>query len=112
MLFAVGGNVPVLIAFAILFGVANGLVTIVRGGLIPEYFGRSHIGRISGAMAAVAMVARAAGPWAAALVLVAVGDYLSVMLLLAGLGTLAAVSFWSARPADPASVADRVRDTV
>jgi MFS family permease len=111
-LFAVGGTLPVLIGFAILFGVANGLVTIVRGGLIPEYFGRSHIGRISGAMAAVAMVARAVAPWAAALVLVALGDYGAVMLLLAGLGTLAAVSFWLARPPGPAAVADPARDTV
>jgi MFS family permease len=111
-LFAVGGTLPVLIAFAILFGVANGLVTIVRGGLIPEYFGRSHIGRISGAMAAVAMVSRAVAPWAAALVLVALGDYGAVMLLLAGLGTLAALSFWLARPPGPAAVADRARNTV
>lgn len=108
VLFAVGSTVSTLIAFAILFGVANGLVTIVRGGLIPEYFGRSHIGRISGAMAGVAMVARAAAPWAAALVLVAVGDYLVVMLLLAGVGAGAAVSFWLARPSAGAGVNSNV----
>jgi len=60
----------------------------------------------------VAMVARAVAPWAAALVLVALGDYGAVMLLLAGLGTLAAVSFWLARPPGPAAVADPARDTV
>ncbi|MFO1219744.1 MAG: MFS transporter [Burkholderiaceae bacterium] len=112
VLFAVGGTVPVLIAFAILFGLANGLVTIVRGGLIPEYFGRAHIGRISGAMAAVAMVARAAAPWAAALALVALGHYLGVMLLLAGLGAVAVVSFWLARPPVAAPAGERISDTV
>jgi hypothetical protein len=63
-------------------------------------------------MAGVAMVARAAAPWAAALVLVAVGDYLVVMLLLAGVGAGAAVSFWLARPSAAVPVADRARDTV
>jgi predicted MFS family arabinose efflux permease len=98
VLFAYGGSVPVMIGFAIVFGVANGLVTIVRGGLVPEYFGHAHIGRISGAMSAVALVARAAAPWSAALVLVAIGDYRGVMWLLAGLGLAAAAAFWLARP--------------
>lgn len=98
VLFAYGGSVPVMIGFAIVFGVANGLVTIVRGGLVPEYFGHAHIGRISGAMSAVALVARAAAPWSAALVLVAIGDYRGVMWLLAALGVAAAVAFWLARP--------------
>ncbi|MCW5658550.1 MAG: MFS transporter [Burkholderiaceae bacterium] len=97
LLFALGGTLPVLIAFALLFGVANGLVTIVRGGLVPEYFGRAHIGRISGAMAAVAMGTRAVAPWGAALALVALGDYRLVMLLLAALGVVTVVSFWLAR---------------
>lgn len=101
LLFALGGTVPVLIGFVLLFGVANGLVTIVRGGLVPEYFGRAHIGRISGAMAAVAMAMRATAPWGAALVLVVLGDYRHVMLLLVGLGTVAALSFWWAGPPRP-----------
>jgi MFS family permease len=101
LLFALGDTLPMLIVFAIVFGVANGLVTIVRGALVPEYFGRAHIGRISGAMAAVAMGMRAAAPWGAALVLLALGDYRAVMLALAGLGALAALSFWMARRPQP-----------
>ncbi|MBE7418853.1 MAG: MFS transporter [Ideonella sp.] len=93
VLFALGRTVPVLIAFALLFGVANGLVTIVRGALVPETFGRAHIGRISGAMAAVAMVARAAAPWSAALVLLAIGGYRELMLLLAAVGVVAVLAF-------------------
>lgn len=96
VLFALGGSVPVLIGFALLFGVANGLVTIVRGGLVPQVFGRAHIGRISGAMSAVGLVARAAAPWGAALLLVALGGYRDVMLLLAALVVAAAVAFAAA----------------
>jgi MFS family permease len=97
VLFALGGSVPVLIVFALLFGVANGLVTIVRGGLIPEYFGRAHIGRISGAMATVGLLARAAAPYLVALLLLGVGGYREVMFALAGLGLLTALAFAAAR---------------
>lgn len=104
LLFAVGGSVPVLIAFALLFGVANGLVTIVRGGLVPDYFGRAHIGRISGAMSAVGLVARAGAPWLAALLLLAVGGYREVIFALAAVGVAAVVAFAAAgRP--PSSAA-------
>lgn len=91
--FAWGQATAVLVGFAVLFGVANGLVTIVRGGLVPEVFGRAHIGRISGAMSAVGLVARAAAPWLAALLLGALGDYRAVMEALAVLGFAAALAF-------------------
>jgi MFS family permease len=100
-LFAVGATVPVLIGFALLFGVANGLVTIVRGGLVPEYFGRAHIGRISGAMSAVGLLARAAAPYLVALLLLPLGGYREVMFALAGLGLLTAFAFAAARQLRP-----------
>lgn len=104
LLFAVGTTVPVLIGFALLFGVANGLVTIVRGGLIPEYFGRTHIGRISGAMSAVGLLSRAAAPFLVALLLLAVGGYREVMFALAALGFAAALAFAAARrPGTPSA---------
>jgi MFS family permease len=97
VLFAFGNTVPVLIVFALVFGVANGLVTIVRGGLVPEYFGRSHIGRISGAMSAVGLLSRAAAPVLTAWLLLGVPGYREAMLLLALLGLVAALAFAAAR---------------
>lgn len=98
LLFAWGHSVALLVGFAIVFGIANGLVTIVRGGLVPEVFGRTHIGRISGAMSAVGLVARAAAPWLAALLLGAVGGYREVLEVLAALGLVAALAFaWALR---------------
>jgi MFS family permease len=97
VLFAFGNSVPVLIVFALVFGVANGLVTIVRGGLVPEYFGRSHIGRISGAMSAVGLLSRAAAPVLTAWLLLGVPGYREAMLLLALLGLGAALAFAAAR---------------
>ena len=92
-LFAVAEGSVALLGFALLFGVANGLVTIVRGGIVPEYFGRSQIGRISGAMGGVALLARAAGPLAAAALLAALGGYREVMVTMAVLGMVAAAAF-------------------
>jgi hypothetical protein len=60
-IFALADGMAALLVFALLFGVANGLVTIVRGSLVPQYFGREHVGRISGAMSGIALFARAAG---------------------------------------------------
>lgn len=95
-LFALARSLWVLWLFAAVFGAANGLITIVRGGLIPETFGRAHVGRIGGAMSAVGLLARAAAPVAAALLL-ALGGYRELMLLLAVLGVIAVISFWLAR---------------
>lgn len=91
-LFAVGSQPAVLLAFAVLFGLANGLVTIVRGGLVPQYFGRAHIGRIGGAMSALGLLARAAAPLLTAWLLLAMPGYREVMLALAGLGLTAAAA--------------------
>jgi len=98
LLFALGHTLPVLLGFAFLFGIANGLVTIVRGGLMPLYFGRAHIGRINGAMSGIGLLARAAAPLAMAGLLGLVAGYRGALLALTGLGALALWSFWRARP--------------
>jgi MFS family permease len=89
-----------LLGFALLFGVANGLVTIVRGGLVPQYFGRAHIGRIGGTMSALGLLARAAAPLLVAWWLLWLPGYREVLALLAGLGVAAVVAFALARPPD------------
>jgi MFS family permease len=95
-LFALAHSLWVLWLFAAVFGAANGLITIVRGGLIPETFGRAQVGRISGAMAAIGLLARAAAPVAAAALLLVLGGYRELMLLLAVCGGVAVLAFWAA----------------
>jgi len=97
-LFALSTQLWPLFGFALLFGVANGLVTIVRGGLVPQYFGRAHIGRIGGVMSGVGLLARAAAPLAAAWMLLALPGYREVLLALAAMGVAAALAFAAARP--------------
>ena len=97
-IFALAEHTAALLVFALLFGIANGLVTIVRGAVVPEFFGREHVGKISGAMSSISLLARAAAPLAAAWALVALGGYPAMLLLLAGLGVCALVAFALARP--------------
>lgn len=100
-LFAVAHSLWVLWIFAALFGIANGLITIVRGGLVPEYYGRTHIGRIGGALSAIGLLARAAAPLISAWLLLALQGYRDLLLLLAALGVVAVLSFWLARAPAP-----------
>lgn len=100
-IFALADGTFALLLFALLFGLANGLVTIVRGNLVPEYFGREHVGRISGAMSAIALLSRAAAPLLTAWLLLALPGYRELLLGLAALGAVAVLAYALARP--PAS---------
>ncbi|HET7792169.1 MAG TPA: MFS transporter [Rhizobacter sp.] len=96
--FALADHFGALLVFAACFGIANGLSTIVRGNIVPDYFGREHVGRISGAMTTIALVSRAAAPVAAAWLLLVVPGYREVMLVLALLGVGSWLAFALARP--------------
>jgi MFS family permease len=97
VLYAFGEGASALYGFALLFGVSNGLVTIVRGGLLPQVFGRLEIGRIGGTVNGVALLSRAAAPLATAAALAVVGGYPRLMLGLAAGSTLALGCFVAAR---------------
>jgi MFS family permease len=90
-----------LVLFALLFGMANGLVTIVRAAIVPEYFGRAHLGRIGGAMTACSLMARAAAPLLVAWLLLGAGGYGPVLWLLVGLGAVSVLAFAAARQRHP-----------
>ena len=92
-IFALAHGMAAMVTFSVLFGLSNGLATIVRGGLVPDYFGSGHVGRISGAMSGVALLGRAAAPFAIAWLLVPLHAYRPVLLLLSALGLVAVASY-------------------
>ncbi|MEO7152529.1 MAG: MFS transporter [Burkholderiaceae bacterium] len=92
-IFALADPSAALLVFALLFGISNGLVTIVRGSIVPAYFGRAHVGRISGSMGAIALLARAGAPLLTAWLLVGLGGYRAMLLGLAAAGVLALLAF-------------------
>jgi MFS family permease len=85
-----------LLAAISLYGVSNGVMTIVRSLSIVGLFGRHNYARVSGAITGPGAIARAIGPTLASSVVALTGSYKSVLLLLAAIGTLALLSFWQA----------------
>jgi MFS family permease len=85
-----GGELAVVALFCMLFGLSNGVLTIVRGTLPQELFGREHYGAIAGALGAPAQVAKALGPLAVAALL---GHGLQPRVVLAALLASSLASF-------------------
>ncbi|HSN34624.1 MAG TPA: MFS transporter, partial [Ideonella sp.] len=107
LVLAVAHATAAFLAFALLFGAVNGLVTIVRGTIVPAYWGRGHVGRISGLMAAIGLLALAAAPIAAAGLLQWLGGYRAVLVALAAVAVAAFGCYAAARP--PARDGPRLR---
>lgn len=85
-----------LILFAIIYGVANGLITILRGMAVPEFIGPEGYGVVSGALTMPTNVMRAAGPVLGAFAWSALGGYTPVLWGLAGIMLIAAAGFAAA----------------
>jgi MFS family permease len=81
-----------LVVFAAVFGMTNGVATLLRASAVAELFGAAEYGRRSGVLALFTTTARAAGPLAAALAYEAVGSYGPVFRGLATLMAVAALS--------------------
>lgn len=82
--------------FAVIYGAANGVFTIVRGTAIPEMLTRQAYGAINGALAAPSTIMRAVGPFAAALLWTWGGSYTSVLAAAVAGSVLVAAAFWFA----------------
>jgi predicted MFS family arabinose efflux permease len=93
LLFASGQWLPVYVAFAALYGIGNGVMTIVRGALPAELYGRTAYGAISGAMATPVQIAVAAGPFVASLLYSVGNGYPGTLLALAGISAAGAILF-------------------
>lgn len=64
VLLTLDGQVALALVFAVLFGCSNGVVTIVRGTVPAELFGRAGYASTLGSLAAPALFARAVAPFA------------------------------------------------
>jgi hypothetical protein len=93
LLIAVRGGVILALAFAVAFGCSNGVVTIVRGTVPAELFGRAGYGGILGSLAAPALFARAVAPFAFAPLAVPETASLGWLLLLIAMAAMSVASF-------------------
>ncbi len=82
--------------FAILWGAANGILTIVRGTAVPELLWRESYGAINGALTLPANIARGLAPYGAALIWSMTGRYEAVLWTVLAVSAVAASGFWYA----------------
>jgi MFS family permease len=82
--------------FCFLYGISNGILTIVRGTVPQELFGRENYGAISGALAGPALFAKAAGPLLFAVCLNASFDWRLALGALAALAIVSLISYLAA----------------
>lgn len=92
-----GASAPVW-AFVILYGAGFGAITPARAALLAEYYGGRYYGRIGGRMALINSLARAVAPVSTGvLVTLSGGEYRLLLVLLALICALAALSVAGAR---------------
>jgi len=60
----IGGLQPgAALLFVLLYGPANGMVTIVKGTAVAQYVSAAHVGQLNGLMSLPIALARAVAPW-------------------------------------------------
>jgi hypothetical protein len=96
MLAFTGISTPTAAAFAILFGGANGLITIARGALPLALFGPAGYGKLMGRLAAPFLLMQAAAPWAMAMVIERASDG-AALAVAASFAALALACAWAIR---------------
>lgn len=84
---------PFVWVFALLFGAANGIMTIVRGMAVPEMLTREAYGAVNGVLAIPSAASKAFAPMLAAGVWAAGGGYHAVLQTLVGAAVLLAAAF-------------------
>jgi predicted MFS family arabinose efflux permease len=82
--------------FAVIYGAANGVITIVRGIAVPEMLTRHAYGAINSVLAIPATIARAASPLGIALLWTSTGSYNSVLVATLVGSAIVVAGFWFA----------------
>jgi MFS family permease len=83
VLLAAGGNFYAILAFTLMMGASQGVVTIVRGALPLALFGPSGYGAVLGILATPILIVAAASPTLFAMIIDRWGWHTAQMVLLA-----------------------------
>lgn len=89
-------SIAALFAFAVIYGCANGIMTIVRGTAVPDLMWREGYGAINGALTLPSNMAKALAPSVAAFVWVIAGNYGPVLWVILAGALVSAAGFWFA----------------
>jgi len=89
-------NVALICVIAMFYGGANGIITIVRGFMVPEMLSREAYGAINGALVAPMNVTLAVAPLAAAWIWSVSGGYDAVLIAIGAGSIVLCLGFWTA----------------
>ncbi|TAG48849.1 MAG: MFS transporter [Betaproteobacteria bacterium] len=87
----------VAIFYALLYGMANGMITIVKATAMAQYVSRERAASLNGLLGFPTAVARAAAPSLLAALWTISGNYVLGLSVMAASGALAVVAFWVAQ---------------
>jgi MFS family permease len=83
-----GAQLSVVLLFVLLYGIGNGMLTIVKGTAVAEYVNREHVASLNGALGLPLALTRAAAPLALGLLWNPATGYAHGLWLLLGLSVL------------------------
>jgi cyanate permease len=78
--------------FVLLFGLGNGMLTIVKGTAIAQYVNRDHVASLNGALGLPSALARAVAPWMLGLLWSQEAGYAQGLWLLLAMSVVAALA--------------------
>ena len=90
-------SIWVAIFYALLYGMANGMITIVKATAMATYVSRERAASLNGVLGIPTAIARAVAPSMLAALWVATGDYTVGVAVLCALALVAVVAFWFAQ---------------
>ncbi len=83
--------------FVALYGLGNGMITIVKGTAIAQYVDRDHVASLNGALGLPSALARALAPWMMGVLWQPRTGYTAGLLVLLLAGVVAVLALWLAQ---------------
>jgi MFS family permease len=90
-------QVAAALLFVLLYGMGNGMSTVVKGTAMAEYVSRAHVGQLNGLLGLPIALARAAAPLALGLLWSPDGGYRLGLWCLLAASVLGVAALWSAQ---------------
>lgn len=98
LLFAVSHALPALYGAALMVGFGVSTAVTLFPAILGDFFGRTHVGAISGLIFAIASAAAAVGPYGGGFLREAFGSYDAAFFVCAGLNAAALALIFNLRP--------------
>jgi hypothetical protein len=85
-----------LITFMLIYGIANGIMTIIRGTAVPEMLTANHYGSINSFISVPSTICKALGPFALACSFQFFGSYTTPLVAILFVTVVILISYWYA----------------